>query len=201
MENTIIEIINQFGYIGITFLIALENIFPPIPSELILTFGGFLTTTTNLTILKVIIASTIGAIIGAIALYLIGRIISTERIEKWLDGKVGKVLRLKKSDIEKARKWFDKHGNITVFVCRCIPIVRSLISIPAGMTKMRFDLFLIFTCLGTLIWNTVLVVLGAKLGSAWSIITEYTSTYTKITFITLVALFITGVYIFYKKKS
>ena len=133
MEHFIIEIMNQWGYLGILFLIAFENIFPPIPSEVILTFGGFLTVSTKMTIPLVILFSTIGSIIGALVLYYIGYVLNPERLEKIVDGRIGKILFLKNSDIKKAEDWFQKRGPFTVFFCRFIPIVRSLISIPAGI--------------------------------------------------------------------
>ena len=137
MQEFIIQIIENWGYLGVGLLIAIENIFPPIPSEVILAFGGFVTTKTALNVVGVIIAATLGSTIGAIVLYLIGKILNKERLERIISGKIGKVLRLKKSDIEKADKWFDTKGQKTVFICRFIPIVRSLISIPAGMSEMK----------------------------------------------------------------
>lgn len=200
MTEIIIEIMNDFGYLGIMFLIAIENIFPPIPSEVILTFGGFMTTYSELTILGIIIFSTIGAVIGALVLYLVGRILKKERLMALASGKVGKALRFKKEDIEKADKWFTEKGTKAVFFCRCIPIVRSLISIPAGMNGMKIPVFLLYTVLGTLIWNTVLTVLGSILGDNWTKIVDVIDTYSKIVLIIIIVLFIIGVIIFYKKR-
>jgi membrane protein DedA with SNARE-associated domain len=153
MEQIILNVIEQFGYIGICLLIAVENIFPPIPSEVILTFGGFMTTFSSMNIWLVILVATIGSVIGALVLYAIGRFLSTERLEKLVQGKFGKVMHLKSEDIQKAEKWFGEHGNKAVFFCRFVPIVRSLISIPAGITKMKLSSFLILTISGTFIWN------------------------------------------------
>lgn len=189
---------NKFGYIGIALLIAFENIFPPIPSEVILTFGGFLTTKTQMVALGVIIASTIGSVLGAIFLYLIGRLLNAEKIANIIDGKIGKYLHLKKQDIEKANNWFSKKGKYTVFFCRFVPIVRSLISIPAGMNKMNFGLFLTLTIIGTTIWNTILVLLGQKAGENWIKIVTIFDTYSKVGLIILVVIFITLVILFYK---
>ncbi len=180
MQEIIINIMNQFGYIGIALLIAIENIFPPIPSEVILTFGGFMTTYSNMTILGVTIFSIIGSIIGAIVLYYIGRILNKERLSKIVNGKIGKTLGFKMEHIEKAEKWFDKKGNFTVLICRFIPIVRSLISIPAGMAEMNFIHFIILTTIGSGIWNIVLVNLGAIAGASWNKIVGYVSNYSKI---------------------
>jgi membrane protein DedA with SNARE-associated domain len=189
MEEWIIEVLNQFGYLGIGLLIAIENIFPPIPSEVILTFGGFMTTTTDLTLWGVVIAATLGAVLGAVILYGVGRLLSAERLGALLDGKVGKLLHFKKEDVYKACDWFNKRGKLTVLFCRCVPIVRSLISIPAGMAKMKFDLFLLLTTAGTLVWNIVLVTLGVVAGESWESIVAGTDVYKQIA---IVALLIAG---------
>ena len=142
MQELMIQLMGQFGYIGVFLLIAIENIFPPIPSEVVLLFGGFMTTYTELNIIGMIVAATLGSLAGAIVLYYIGRILNKERLKKIVSGKIGKVLRIKNEDIDKADHWFDTKGNKTVFFCRFIPIVRSLISIPAGMSQMPMGKFL-----------------------------------------------------------
>lgn len=200
MQEIIIDIINQFGYIGVMLLIAIENIFPPIPSEVILTFGGFMTTYTSMKILWVIVFSTIGSVVGALVLYGIGRLLTKEKLEKLLGSKIGKILGFKKDDVAKSEKWFIKRGKITVFFCRFIPIIRSLISIPAGMTKMNMWMFLILTTIGTAIWNTVLVSLGAAFGASWGIIAKYMDTYSKIGLIAICVAFIIGCIVFYKNR-
>lgn len=204
MQEIIISLMNDFGYLGILLLIMIENVFPPIPSEIILCFGGFMTTTTNLTIFGVVLVSTIGSILGAVILYFIGKIFNKDRFIKIVSGKVGKVLRLKKEDIELADRWFDSKGSKTVFFCRFIPIVRSLISIPAGMSEMRFSKFLILTSLGTLIWNTVLTVLGSIMGENWAQVAHVIDSYSSIVLIVLIVLFVVGISWFYinrKKKK
>ncbi len=192
MNNFITNIMNKYGFFGILFLIAIENIFPPIPSEVILTLGGFMTTLENstLTLLSVIISSTLGSILGAIILYFIGYILNKERINKILNSKIGKILCLKEQDINKSDNWFNKNGNLTVLYCRFIPIVRSLISIPAGMNKMNFTIFLIYTSIGSLIWNIVLVTLGSLVGSNYMLVARVFSKYSKIILFLLIALLI-----------
>ena len=201
MQNLIINIMNQYGYLGIAFLIAIENIFPPIPSEIILTFGGFITLSTNLTIFGVIISSTIGSVIGATCLYLIGRLLTKERLYKVVEGRIGKLLRFKKEDIDKSEDWFLKKGNITVLLCRCIPIVRSLISIPAGMTKMKTSLFIIYTTIGTAIWNTILTYLGSVAGNAWGTVVEYINMFSKSILVLIILSSIITIIVFYKKRQ
>lgn len=186
MQDIIIDIMNQFGYWGILLLIAVENIFPPIPSEIILTFGGFMTTYSKMSAIGVVIFSTVGSVVGAFLLYGLGRILSPERLEWLIGSKVGKFLGFKQGDINKAVEWFSKKGKSTVFFCRCIPIVRSLISIPAGVTKMPIGVFFIFTVAGSLVWNTVLVSLGAFAGASWEKIAGYVDTYAFATLIVLI---------------
>lgn len=151
MENLVIEIMNNFGYLGIGLLILIENLFPPLPSELILTFGGFMTIDTSMTVIGVILFSTVGSLLGAIVLYYIGKILNKERLIKIVKSKYGKLLKIKPKDIESADKWFDTKGNKTVFFCRFVPVVRSLISIPAGMSEMPMLKFIIYTTFGSLI--------------------------------------------------
>ena len=201
MQEMVISIMNQFGYFGVFFLIAVENIFPPIPSEVILLFGGFMTTSTNLSVLGVIIAATLGSLLGAIVLYFVGKILNKERLKRIVSGKIAKVLRLKASDIESADHWFDTKGNKTVFFCRFIPIVRSLISIPAGMSEMPMLKFLIYTIAGSTIWNTVLIVIGNKVGENWVNILNIFENYSHITLIVLILIFIIACFIFYYKKT
>lgn len=202
MEEFVISIMNQFGYFGIFFLIFIENIFPPIPSEVVLLFGGFMTTYSKLNLFGMVIFSTLGSTVGAIVLYYIGKILNKERLKKIVSGKIGKILRLKASDIEKADKWFDTKGNKTVFFCRFIPVVRSLISIPAGMSEMIMSKFLIYTITGSLIWNTVLLFVGSKVGENWKKIEQMMSQYSHIILIILIIAFIGFViYHFSKKKK
>lgn len=205
MHNWIIEIMNKFGLLGIFLLITIENLFPPIPSEVILTFGGFMTTPqdSTITIWGVIFASTLGSVVGAILLYGIGSLLSAERLGIILDGKLGKILGFKKEDVYKACDWFNSKGKSTVLFCRCIPIVRSLISIPAGMAKMRFDVFILFTTLGSFVWNILLVYLGAAAGASWEKIVEGTDVYKTITVVVLAVIALAAVvwYIRFRKKN
>lgn len=202
MQEIIINLMDNFGYIGVFLLIAIENIFPPIPSEVILTFGGYMTTFSKMHVIGVIISATLGSIAGALALYYIGKILNKARLTKLVNGKIGKILCLKEEDIEKADKWFDDKGYKSVFFCRFVPIVRSLISIPAGMNEMNMPKFLIYTTIGSIIWNTVLVVLGSIVGENWESIANIFDTYSNIALILLIIIFIVVViwYINFRKK-
>ncbi len=175
MGKFILNIMNNGGYVGICFLIAIENIFPPIPSEVILTFGGFLTTFSEITPLGVIISATIGSLIGAFVLYYLGYFFSD---------KVNKLF--KSDDISKSNAWFDKKGSKAVLLCRFVPIVRSLVSIPAGINKMNLWYFSVYTTIGTIIWNTVLVYGGVTLGDNWDFFASLISKYSKLVLLVII---------------
>lgn len=200
LQDIIISIMNQFGYFGIAFLIAIENIFPPIPSEVILTFGGFMTTKSTMTVWGVILSSTVGSVLGAIVLYSIGRWLNPERLERWLSGRLGRILRLKKEDVQKADNWFSKRGKLTVFFCRFIPIVRSLISIPAGMARMNMGVFLLLTALGTALWNTVLVYLGMLFGASWETVAGYFNTYSILAAAVFAVVIVLFAFFYYNRR-
>lgn len=175
-----IRIMESYGYLGIFFLIFVENVFPPIPSEVVLLFGGAMTAHTSLSVPMVIVMATIGSLMGAIVLYLLGRLLKAERLRRLFSGKFGRILRLKPEDVDKATLWFTKYEKKAVLICRCIPIVRSLISIPAGIAEMNFPLFLLLTALGSAVWNTVLVCVGAFLGEQWDRALPYLDKYSHL---------------------
>lgn len=189
MGNFVLSVMESWGYIGICFLIAIENIFPPIPSEVILTFGGFLTTYTKLGPVGVIISATIGSLIGAIVLYYLGYFFS-DRLDKLF----------KSDDITKANDWFKNKGCKAVLYCRFVPIVRSLVSIPAGINKMNMTIFLLYTSIGTIIWNTVLVYAGVILGSNWSYFASIISRYSKVVLVSIILVILVKIWINWLKK-
>lgn len=168
MENIIISIIEKFSYLGVMFLIAIENIFPPIPSEVILAFSGFIAKPLDLNIPLIIISSTIGSIIGALILYYFGNKLSD------------------KLNASSSIKFFQEKGTISILICRFIPILRSLISIPAGIYKVNMFIFLTLTTIGSLIWNTTIILIGNILGSKWENISSLLTTYKYILIIILI---------------
>ena len=177
MLKFIIIMMERYGYIGILLLIFLENIFPPIPSEIILPFSGFMTTKTRLGVAGVITAATIGSILGALVLYLVGSLLRAERLEKVVNGRIGKMLHFNMEHIKKAEQGFQKYGKLSVLFLRCVPIVRSLVSIPAGMVGMDMIQFFLFTAVGSFVWNILLVSLGAGLGESWELVSYYIAMY------------------------
>ncbi|WP_394968438.1 DedA family protein [Candidatus Allofournierella merdipullorum] len=170
MEQFIVNVMEDFGYPGMALLIAVENLFPPIPSEVILTFGGFLTTRTALDVWWVVAWATLGAVAGALVLYGVGRALGGERMRALLAGPWGKRLGFDAEAADRAAGWFEKKGAKTVLFCRCVPILRSLISIPAGMARMNLVWFLLYTTAGSLVWNAALVHLGAAAGESWALL-------------------------------
>ncbi len=201
MQEFIINIMNSYGYIGVFLLILIENIFPPIPSELILLFGGFMTTYTKLNIIGMIISSTLGSLIGALLLYKIGTIFSKEKLKILISGKLGRVLKLKNSNIDNANKWFTNEGKKTVFFGRFIPLIRSIISIPAGINKMNISKFITYTLLGSVIWNLVLIILGHIVGRNWKAILKIFKLYSRFSLLLLFILLIILITKLYKNKS
>ena len=171
MEDAFFSFISQFGYLAVFGLIFFENVFPPIPSELILPLSGFLVIQTSMELPLVIVSATIGSVVGAFVLYGIGRLLSQERLESFFDTKPMRLLGFHSGDVAKAIGWFDRRGQITVLLCRCIPVVRSLISIPAGTAKMNVVRFTLYTLIGSAVWNTVLCSLGYAAGGAWETVT------------------------------
>jgi membrane protein DedA with SNARE-associated domain len=170
INTFILNTINKFGYFGIFLLITIENLFPPIPSEIILTFSGFIAKEAHLNLFLIIIASTLGSVIGAIILYYLGY---------FLNDKIISILKLNKNNTSKTMNEFNKSGKKSVFFGRLAPIIRSLISIPAGIAKMNIVEFTILTTLGSLIWNTILILLGNMIGENYIIVSEIIKDYYK----------------------
>lgn len=160
------DVIDAIGLVGVAFLVALENIFPPIPSELILLLAGFNVSEGRFGVVGGVIAATVGSVVGAYFLYGIGRLVSDERLERFLAG-IGRVIGLKKADVHKGFVWFDRHGTRVVLFGRLVPVVRSVVSIPAGSDKMPLARFTLLTAAGSLVWNTVWVCVGWALGDQW----------------------------------
>ena len=167
MRELVLELMGEYGNLAVFLLILVENLFPPIPSEVILTFGGVMTVCTDMTPVGVILFSTGGSLAGAVILYSVGRFLPDEVFRKLLCGQIGHLLHFRLEDVDLAKGWFRERGRSAVFLCRLIPIVRSLISIPAGIARMQFVPFLVFTVAGSLLWNTVLVYAGRIAGDSW----------------------------------
>jgi membrane protein DedA with SNARE-associated domain len=166
------DVIEKLGYWGLALMVALENVFPPIPSEVVLPMAGFLTGDGRMNYGLALLAATIGSVVGALILYEIGHLIGETRLRA-LVHKYGKWLGVKDSDIDKADQWFDRYGGVAVMLCRVVPIVRSLISIPAGLRRMPLGTFILYTTIGSAVWNAVLIGAGWILGDNWDEVEQY----------------------------
>ncbi|TDC22990.1 DedA family protein [Streptomyces sp. 8K308] len=164
------------GAPGAGAAIALENLFPPLPSEVILPLAGFTASQGNMSLWAALVWTTIGSVVGAMALYWVGALLGRDR----LIAVAAKLPLVKISDIEKTEAWFAKHGAKAVFFGRMIPIFRSLISVPAGVEKMRVSTFLLLTTLGSAIWNSLFVLAGYRLGEDWERVSELVSVYSRV---------------------
>lgn len=164
--DLVVSLVDRLGYLGLALAIAAENLFPPIPSEAILPLAGFNVSRGEFSYLLVVVATTIGSVFGALVLYALGRWLGKDRLRALVRDHGAKVF-LKTEDVDKADAWFDRYGPPAVLLCRMVPIVRSLISIPAGIDRMPLHTFIVFTALGSAAWNAVLVGAGWALGSQW----------------------------------
>ena len=186
MLESIINTINSFGYIGIAFLMALENIFPPIPSELIMPLAGFTASQGKLEFLPVVIAGTIGSVLGASPWYFLGRYWGLRRTKKIAD-KYGKWLTVSGEDVEKAKLWFDRRGYIATGIGRLVPGIRTYISIPAGISRMPLLPFLIYSTVGSFIWVALLTYGGYILGENYDKVSAYLKPVSIIVLISVLA--------------
>jgi len=172
MADWIIRTIESTGYFGIVFLMFLENVFPPIPSEFIMPLAGFMAAKEEQTLPGVVLAGTIGSVLGALALYYAGYFIGEERLNRLID-KYGRWLTISLEDLERAKGWFAKHGRLAVLVCRLVPGIRSLISIPAGIARMPLVSFLFYTAIGSGFWTALLAYGGYVLGDKFQQVEKY----------------------------
>ena len=174
----VLIIMAKFGYLGIIFAMFAENVFPPIPSELIMPAAGFAVARGDLNLILVILAGTLGSVLGALPLYYLGRLLNEDRLMVFTE-KYGKYVFVKPSDIRSSSVWFDKHGSKAVFFGRMVPGIRSFISIPAGMSKMPILPFLVFTALGSSIWTSLLTIAGYYFGENYEVIEIMLAPYSK----------------------
>tara|TARA_Y100000589_G_scaffold90359_1_gene84960 strand:+ start:192 stop:848 length:657 start_codon:yes stop_codon:yes gene_type:complete len=185
---------NQWiGYGAILVAMFLENLIPPIPSELIMPLGGFYVSQGQLDFLPVVLAGLLGTIIGALPWYGIGRIVNEERIEKWLD-KNGRWIGINPQDLARSRRWFNRYGVSLVFWGRLVPGIRTLISVPAGVELMPMSPFLIWTTAGSLIWTLFLTITGYYLGDSYTNIETWISPFSSI-FKTIIVVIISCAFI------
>ncbi|MFC4021678.1 DedA family protein [Micromonospora sp. GCM10011542] len=171
LTGWVADVIEAMGPLGVALLVALESIIPPIPSEVVLAMAGYLSAEGRFNVVLVVLAATVGSLVGALVLYWLGAALGEERLKRWLDH----IPLVDRSDLEKADRWFERHGRWAVLIGRVVPVVRSLVSVPAGANRMPLGEFVLLTTLGSGVWNTVIVGLGFALGSRWQEVDRYSS--------------------------
>lgn len=172
MFEWILQIIESGGYVGIFFLMILENLFPPIPSELVIPLAGFAAAKGELNIVGVFIATSLGSLLGCIPWYVLGRMYGTERLKR-LSFRFGRIVTLSARDVDGAQRWFKKHGHLAVFFGRLVPAVRTLISVPAGIARMPFGIFIAYSFAGIILWTSTLLFFGYVLESQYTTLSVY----------------------------
>ena len=185
LANWVQDVINQFGYLGVALLVVIENVFPPIPSEIVLPFAGFVAqqgasavnatagaAQSDTTVVGMMIAATVGSVVGALILYFVSAAIGPERLRGFVE-RFGKWFGVKSADLVRAEEWFDRRSVVAVLVGRCVPLIRSIVSIPAGFRRMKLTSFVVLTAIGSAVWNIALIGAGAVLGDQWERVGEY----------------------------
>lgn len=160
------DVVDTLGYVGVAFLVALENVFPPIPSEVVLPLAGFVAGRGDANLLGMIVASTIGSLVGAWVLYGVSAAIGPERLHAFIV-RFGRWFGVREHHLDRAEAWFDRRADAAVLIGRCVPLIRSVVSIPAGFRRMEIVRFSVLTAIGSAMWNTALIVAGAILGERW----------------------------------
>lgn len=189
LTEWVTSVVDSLGYFGVAFLVAIENVFPPIPSEVVLGLAGYSAARGDAWVVGMIIAATIGSVVGAWVLYGLSAAIGPIRLRAVVI-RYGKWIGFGESDLDRSEAWFDRRSRTAVLVCRCIPLVRSLISIPAGFRRMPLGIFTLFTFIGSLVWNTVLIVAGYLLAEQWDRILKVTEPFQKVVVAVLAVLIV-----------
>ena len=178
-------VIEQLGYVGVALLVVAENVFPPIPSEIVLPFAGFVAQRGSESVVIMILAATIGSVVGALIMYWIAAVIGDERLHAFTR-KFGKWVQIREVDLTRAEEWFDRHATSAVLIGRCVPLIRSVVSIPAGFRRMKLVPYIAYTFLGSLVWNILLIGAGALLGDNWERVGDVMSPIQKLVELTVV---------------
>lgn len=199
MTEWITQTMASLGYLGIGLLMFLENLFPPIPSELIMPLAGFTIAQGKMSFIPAVLAGIIGTMVGALPWYYAGQLVGERRLRRLAD-RYGKWLTISSKDIDKANRWFNRHGAKTVLFCRLIPGVRTLISLPAGINRMPIALFLLYSTIGTALWVTLLTALGYFLGRNYSLVELYLAPVSKLVLLGLIIAFVVWIILRKRRK-
>jgi membrane protein DedA with SNARE-associated domain len=188
MIDWITGLMNTLGYAGIALLMFLENIFPPIPSEIVMPLAGFTSVQGGMSLVGVILAGAFGSLAGALSWYYAGRIYGHKRMREFAD-RYGRWITISPEDIDRATDWFNRHGRSAVLIGRLVPGVRTLISVPAGISGMGLFPFLLYSTIGTVVWTALLAICGYILRDQWSSVESYLSPVSTVLIAVLVLLF------------
>ncbi|MGX6606262.1 DedA family protein [Micromonosporaceae bacterium Da 78-11] len=169
LTGWVASVIESLGEVGVGLLIALENLVPPIPSEIVLALAGYLAHAGRVNLVLVLITATLGSVGGALALYWLGHALGEDRLRRWLD----RIPLVDADDLNTADRWFERHEKAAVLLGRCTPVVRSLISIPAGANHMKLGMFTLLTAIGSGVWNALFIGGGYLLGTRWQQVEKY----------------------------
>ena len=207
LANWVQDVINQFGYFGVALLVVIENIFPPIPSEIVLPFAGFVAqqgsagvAQSDTSVIGMMIAATIGSVVGALILYVISSAIGPERLRAFVQ-RFGRWFGVKQTDLLRAEAWFDRRSFVAVLVGRCVPLIRSIVSIPAGFRRMKLTSFILLTAVGSAVWNIALIGAGAILGDQWERVGEYVGVFQWLVIGAILVLLVRFVYLRLQNRS
>ena len=190
------DVIEQLGYLGVALLVVAENVFPPIPSEIVLPFAGFVAQRGSESVVLMILAATVGSVGGALIMYWIAAVIGDERLHLFTR-KFGKWVQIREVDLTRAEEWFDRHATSAVLIGRCVPLIRSVVSIPSGFRRMKLVPYIVYTFLGSLVWNILLIGAGALLGDNWERVGSYVGVFQWVVIALVIAAaarFVLGVY-------
>jgi membrane protein DedA with SNARE-associated domain len=198
MSEWINNLMSSLGYWGIGLLMLLENLFPPIPSELIMPLAGFTVAQGKMNFGIAVFAGTVGTMLGTYGWYFLGKLVNYQRLQIWTD-RYGKWIHVTAKDIDRVNDWFNKHGSKAVFFGRMVPGIRTLISLPAGMNNMPFATFTIYSIVGTAIWTIALTAGGFFLGENYASIEQYLAPISKLVLFGLIGLL--AYFIFKKMRS
>lgn len=200
MTEFIISAIESTGYVGIALLMLLENLFPPIPSELIVPFAGYVAARGDLWLPGVIAAATFGSVVGALPWYALGWYCNEQRLQ-WLAGRYGRWLTVSHAEVAAGSRWFRRYGPAAVFFGRMVPTIRTVISIPAGVVRMGLPLFLLLTTVGSIIWVTLLAGAGVLLEAHYDLVGHVVDPFTKVIVATVVLLYIYRLLTFGRRRA
>lgn len=178
------DIVERLGYLGVALLVAIENVFPPIPSEVVLGLAGYTASRGDAWVVGMILAATIGSVVGAWILYGLSAAVGPVRLRAIVI-RYGTWVGFGEADLDRAEEWFDRRSRVAVLVCRCVPLIRSLISIPAGFRRMPLGAFTLFTLIGSLVWNTVLVTAGYLLADQWEKVLDVTEPFQTVVIVVI----------------